>query len=190
MDRKQFQINGYVSLFGNSREALFIYSKFGDIRGCDGRGSKLSSLNTKLVNKIISGNQLLSGPNYVLRRRGNSESTDSGSRLTEALVNQREFTSWLDKHNFGDMVSLQNLIVSGLILDSSTFNELSKPVYSYIKSNASLLALNEYENFSNNLKMYLTFPVASFTFLGFLQLLMTPMKITFGLVGFIKHNKG
>jgi hypothetical protein len=189
MDRKQFQINGYVSLFGNSREALFIYSKFGDIRGHDAGSSKLSSLNTKLVNKIVSGNQLLSGSNYVLRRHGNSPLTNSDSGLAEAFINQREFTFWLDKHNFGDMFRLQNFIVSGLILDSFIFNELSKPVYSYIKSNASLLVSDGYANFSNNLKMYLTFPAASFTFLSFLKLLMTPMKITFGFMGFVKNNK-
>ena len=189
MDRKQFQINGYVSLFGNSREALFIYSKFGDIRGCDGRGSKLSSLNTKLVNKIISGNQLLSGSNYALRGRSDPRSLSPDSRLAEVLIDQGEFTSWLDKNNFSDKFRLQSLVVSGLILDSSVFTRLSKPVYSYIKSNASLLVSNEYTNLSNSLKMYLTFPAASFTFLNFLKLLMAPMKITFGFMGFIKNNK-
>lgn len=187
MDRKQFRINGYSSLFGDHQGALFIYSKFGDTRGY-GKGSlKLKSLNTKLVNKIISGNQLLSGSNYALRG-DNSQSLNSDARLVEVLVGQREFSFWLDKNNVNDRFSLQNFVVSGLILDSVIFGRLSKPIHSYTKSNASLLVSNDYTNFSNNLKMHLTFSVASFTFLNFLKLLLTPMKITFWLMGFIKSN--
>lgn len=189
MDRKQFQINDYALLFGNPQEALFIYSKFGGTIGYGKGGLKLSSLNTKLVNKIISGNQLLSGSNYALRGRSGSRSFSPDSRLVEVLVDQGEFTSWLDKNNLSDRFRLQSLVVSGLILDSSVFTKVSKPVYSYIKSNASLLVSNEYTNLSNSLKMYLTFPVASFTFLNFLKFLMIPMKTTFGFMGFIKNNK-
>ena len=189
MDRKQFQLNGYASLFGNHQEALFVYSKFGDTRGYGKGKLKLSSLNTKLINKIVSGNQLLSGSNYALRSRSGSQELNSDVRLVEVLTGQEEFTSWLDKNNFKDRFGLQNFIVSGLLLDSAVFTKLSKPVYSYIQSNAPLLVSNEYLNLSNNLKMHLTFPVASFTFLNFLKLLSVPMKITFGLMGFIKNNR-
>ena len=189
MDRKQFQLNGYASLFGNHQEALFVYSKFGDTRGYGKGKLKLSSLNTKLVNKIISGNQLLSGSNYALRGRSGPKELSSDARLAEVLLGKEEFTSWLDKNNFKDRFGLQNFIVSGLLLDSAVFTKLSKPLYSYIQSNASLLVSNGYSNLSNNLKMYLIFPVASFAFLNFLKLLLAPMKMTFGLIGFIKNNR-
>lgn len=189
MDRKQFQINGYASLFGNPREALFIYSKFGDTRGYNEGCLKLSSLNTKLVNKIISGNQLLSGSNYVLRGRSNPRSLSLDARLVEVLVGQKEFTSWLDESNSNDKFNLQSFVISDLILDSAIFAKLSKPAYSYIGSNASLLASSGYMGFSNSLKMCLTFPIASFTFLNFLKLLITPMKITFKFMGFVKDSK-
>jgi len=188
MDRKQFQLSGYASLFGNHQEALFVYSKFGDIRGYDKGKLRLSSLNTKLINKIISGNQLLSGSNYALRGRGNTQEVSPDDRLVEILVGQKEFISWLGKNNYKDRFSLQSFMVSGLMLDSSIFAKLSKPVYSYIQSNASLLVSKGYSNLSNNLKMYLTFSAASFTFLNFLKLLLVPMKITFGLMSFIKNN--
>ncbi len=46
-----------------------------------------------------------------------------------------------------------------------------------------------YLNFSNSLKMYLIFPVISFTFLNFLKLLLVPMQITFRFMDLIKNNK-
>lgn len=189
MDRKQFQINGYASLFGNRQEALFIYSKFGDTRGYNRGCLKLSSLNTKLVNKIVSGNQLLSGPNYVLRGRDNFQPSSLDARLVEVFVGQKEFTSWLDENNFNDRFNLQNFVVANLILDSAIFARLSKPAYSYIRDGASLLVSRGYTDFSDSLKMYLVFPMASFTFLNFLKLLIAPMKVTFKFIGFIKDSK-
>jgi len=189
MNKRQFQLNGYAALFGNYYDALFIYSKFGDIKHYNGAGLKLSNLNTKLVNKIMSGEQLLSGSNYALRGYNNTQAYNFDIRLTKVLEGQRAFVQWLEKNNFKDKFGLQNFIVSGLILDPDTFTKLSKPLYFYMQNNAIFLNSDRYQDLSNNLKMYLIFPVMSFALLNFLKLLLNPLKITLGAIGFIKNNK-
>lgn len=189
MNKKQFQLNDYASLFGNRYEALFIYSKFGNAQRYSEGNLKLNSLNTKLVNKIISSKQLLSGSNYALREHNNASKYNFDIRLAKILIEHRAFVLWLDKSSSGDRFKLQNFIVSGLMLDSTLFTKLTEPAYEYIRDNASLLSSNGYLNFSNNLKMYLIFPVLSFTFLNFLKLLLIPMQITFRFMGLIKDNK-
>ncbi len=189
MNKKQFQLNGYASLFGNHYEALFVYSKFGNAQRYSEGNLKLNSLNTKLVNKIISSKQLLSGSNYALRVHKNTSEYNFDIRLTKILIEHRAFVSWLDKSNSGDRFKLQNFIVSGLMLDSTLFTKLTKPMYTYIRDNTSLLSSNDYLNFLNNLRMYLIFPVISFTFLNFLKLLLVPMQITFRFMDLIKNNK-
>lgn len=189
MNKKQFQLNGYASLFGNRYEALFIYSKFGNAQRYSEGNLKLSSLNTKLVNKIISSKQLLSGSNYALREYRNASEYNFDVSLAKILIGHKSFVLWLDKNSSGDRFRLQNFIVSGLMLDSNLFTKLTEPLYEYIRDNALLSSSNEYLNFSNSLKMYLIFPVISFTFLNFLKLLLVPMQITFRFMDLIKNNK-
>lgn len=190
MDKKQFQLNGYASLFGNPNAVLFVYSKFGDTKHYNKGKLKLNSLNTKLANKIMSGEQLLSGSNYALRPLdGDICAYDFDSRLIEVFAGQRAFAHWVDKNNFIDNFRLQSFIISGLILDSTVFFKLSKPLYFYIQNNISLLTLDKHLDFLDDLKMYLIFPVLGFTLLNFLKLLVVPLKTTFGFIDFIKNNK-
>ncbi len=188
MNKRQFQLDGYASLFGNYYDALFIYSKFGSIGHYNKGKLKLTNLNTRLVNKIMFNNQLLSGSNYALRECNGTQGYNFDVRLTKVLEGQEAFTKWLEKNNFKNKLGLQNFIVSGLILDSSTFNRLTKPLYFYMQNNTLLLNLNRYEYFSSNLKMYLIFPIMTVTLLNFLKLLLNPLQTTLSTMNFIKNN--
>ena len=188
MNKRQFQLNGYASLFGNYYDALFIYSKFGSVGHYSEGKLKLTNLNTRLVNKIMFDNQLLSGSNYVLRECSGAKAHNFDVRLTKVLEGKEVFSKWLDKNNFKNKLRLQNFIVSGLILDSSTFNRLTRPLYFYMQNNILLLNLNQHLGFSNNLKMHLIFPIMSLTLLNFLKLLLNPLKATLSAISFIKNN--
>jgi hypothetical protein len=189
MNKRQFRLNGYVSLFGNYSEALFIYSKFGNIKHYSESGFKLSNLNTKLVNKIMLNRPLLAGSNYAFLSNNSALESNFDNKLINLLFGHDLFVRWLEKNNFKSKFGLQNFIVSGLVLDLNMFNVLSKPLNFHLQSNSSLLNSSSHLDFSNNLKMYLIFPIVSLTLLNFLKLLLNPLKITFGFLGFVKMIK-
>jgi hypothetical protein len=190
MNKRQFQLNGYATLFGNYSEALFIYSKFGNVRRYSEGDLKLSNLNRKLVNKIMSNGPLLAGSNYALSVSSNACNSNFDERLLNLLVGHNLFVHWLEKSNLKDKLGLQSLVISGLMFGVGIFNLLSKPLNLYIKNNKMLLSSGKHLGFSNSLKIYLILPVMSFTLLSFLKLLLIPFKTTFGLINFARIKKG